>query len=153
MKKWKKVLLILFVIGLVAGAIVFYVATKKPATAADSKPIKEMLASDLINELSTNKQLTDSAYMFKNIAVKGKVKEINGTNIIIEAGESAFVNCSFDSTAFEEIKSTIKSGAEVNVKGIYYGCSGFDPKSDDDLDLIPVEKDANLRTCGINSPK
>jgi hypothetical protein len=153
MKKWKKVTLIFLAIGLIAGAIVFYVATKKPKTAADSKPIKEMLATDLINELSNNQHATDSAYMFKNIAVKGKVKEINGTNIIIEAGESAFVNCSFDSTAFEVIKNTIKSGAEVNIKGIYYGCSGFDPKSDDDLDLMPIQKEAKLKTCGINSPK
>ena len=147
----KTILITIFIAALFTGAVVFYVATKKPPTAADSKPVKEMLATDLINDLSNNQHATDSAYMYKNIAVKGKVKEIDGTNIILEAGESSFVNCSFDSADFASVKRSLHPGEQANIKGIYNGCSGFESKNDDEFDLLPAEKIANLKTCAINT--
>jgi len=148
----KTILFTVLIAALVTGAVVFYVATKKPPTAADSKPIKKISATALINELSNNNLFVDSTYMFKNICVSGKIKEISGTNLIIDAGEFALVNCSFDSTSFESIKNTINLGEEATVKGIYFGCSGFDAKAADDLDLIPIEKEAKLRTCALINP-
>jgi hypothetical protein len=152
MKKWKRNLLIIFVIGLIASLYVFYIATKKPASGVESKPLVTMKASELISSLDSNPVLINKKYMFKNIAISGKIKEINvkGSNVIIDAGNMAIVNCSFDSLAFVKSIPFLKMGEEVNVKGIYYGCDGFEEKTADDLELLPSEKTAMLRTCGIN---
>ena len=151
MKKWKKNLLILFVIGLIIAICVIFYATKKPPTAADSKPVKEMNASELFNALDSNFHATDSIFNNQNIAVKGVIKEIDTANkhIFIEAGEAKLVNCSFDSTEFSNIKSNIKLGGQINVKGIYSGCEGYD-NADEGMDLIPSEKIAQLKTCTSN---
>lgn len=151
MKKWKKILLALFVIGLGTAIVVFYVVTKKPPTAADSKPVKEMTAIELFNALDSNFKMTDSIFNNQNIAVKGIIKEFDTSNkhIFIEAGEAKLVNCSFDSTEFSKIKTSIKLGSNINVKGIYSGCEGYN--TDDGMDLIPSDKIAQLKTCSQNN--
>lgn len=151
MKKWKKILLTLFVIGLATAIVVFYIITKKPPTAADSKPVKEITATELFNSLDSNFRLSDSMFNNKNIAVKGIVKEIDSINkhIFIEAGEAKLINCSFDSLEFTKIKSSIKLGGGVNIKGIYTGCDGYD-NGDDGMDLIPSDKIVLLKTCSTN---
>ncbi len=151
MKKWKKILLSLFVIGLVSAIVVFYVITKKPLTAADSKPVKIFSATELFNALDSNFHATDSIFNNQNIAVKGVVKEIDITNnhIFIEAGEAKLINCSFDSTEFDKIKSSIKLGGMVDIKGIYSGAEGYN-NADDGMDLIPSDKIAQLKTCSVN---
>ena len=151
MKKWKKILLTLFVIGLATAIVVFYIVTKKPPTAADSKPFKELTATELFNSLDSNFHLSDSIFNNQNIAVKGIVKEIDSVNkhIFIEAGEAKLINCSFDSAEFAKIKSNITLGGGVNIKGIYTGCDGYD-NADDGMDLIPSDKIAQLKTCSNN---
>lgn len=152
MKKWKKILLTLFVVGLATAIVVLYIATKKPPTAADSKPVKEMTAAELFNALDSNFKVTDSIFNNKNIAVKGIIKEFDSANkhIFIEAGEAKLVNCSFDSTEFSKIKTSIKLGGNINVKGIYTGCEGYN-NADDGMDLIPSDKIAQLKTCSQNN--
>ncbi len=152
MKKWKKILLTLFVIGLVTTIVVFYIITKKPPTAADSAPVKEMTATELFSALDSNFRFSDSIFNNQNIAVKGIVKEIDSTNkhIFIEAGEAKLINCSFDSLEFVKIKTSIKLGGDVNIKGIYTGCDGYD-NADDGMDLIPSDKIAQLKTCSQNN--
>jgi hypothetical protein len=151
MKKWKKILLTLFVVGLASAIVVFYIVTKKPPTAADSKPVKEMTAIELFNSLDSSFHFSDSIFNNQNIAVNGIVKEIDSVNkhIFIEAGEAKLINCSFDSLAFTEIKSSIKVGGGVNIKGIYTGCDGYD-NGDDGMDLIPTDKIVLLKTCSVN---
>ena len=151
MKKWKKILLYLFIIGIVIGGIVFYKVTKRPATAADSEPVKEMIATELINELNNHRQLLDSIYKDNNIAVKGKIIDIKETTIFLDGGPSATVNCSFDSTTFANCKSTFKIGAEANIKGIYSGSDGFDVVVNPDDMLADVAgKNVMLKTCAPN---
>ena len=152
MKKWKKILLILFVIGLATAIVVFYIVTKKPPTAADSEPVKEMTATELFNALDSNFRFSDSIFNNQNIAVKGIIKEIDSTNkhIFIEGGEAKLINCSFDSLEFVNIKKSIKLGGSVNIKGIYAGCDGYD-NADDGMDLIPSDKIAQLKTCSQNN--
>ncbi len=151
MKKWKKILLYLFIIGIVIGGIVFYKVTKRPATAADSEPVKEMVATELINELINHRQLIDSIYKDNNIAVKGKIIDIKDATIFIEGGPSATINCSFDSTTFACCKSTFKIGGEANIKGIYSGSDGFDVVVNPDDMLADVAgKNVMLKTCAPN---
>lgn len=154
MKKWKKVLLILFVAGLITGGYVFYIATKKPPTALDSKPVKEMVGSVLIKELDSAFKQVDSFYINKNIGVSGKINEIDSTSmhVFIDAGESSLINCSFDSTEFAKIISELKVGNEIKIKGIYSGCDGCEKSiSEDGMDLLSNEKIVQLKTCSINN--
>ena len=150
MKNWKKILLFLVVIGLIVGGIIFYKVTKRPPTAADSKPVKEMAATELFNSLDSNFHLTDSIYNNKNIGVSGIIKEIDtaSKHIFIEGGEAKIINCSFDSTEFSKINN-IKIGNKINLKGIYSGCEGYGI-ANDGMDLIPSDKIAQLKTCSIN---
>ena len=151
MKKWKKILLTLFVIGIVTAGIILYIAFKKPLTAADTKPVKEFSSEQLIGEIEKDRKLADSVYMFKNIGVSGKIKEISGSSIILDAGEGASINCSFDSATFAKSSAEFKAGATVKIKGIYYASDGFDVVADpDDLLASITEKNAKLRTCAIN---
>ena len=152
MKKWKKILLYLFILGLILGVLVFYKVTKRPETAADSKPVKELTATALYNELSSNNKLTDSIYKDKNIAVKGKIVEIKETTVFIEAGPAATINCSFDSATFEGCKSAYSIGAEADIKGIYSGSDGFGVAVDPDDMLAEVAgKNVVLKTCAPNN--
>jgi hypothetical protein len=149
MKKWKKILLILIALGAILGTIIFYVATKKPPTSEDSKPVAVFKSVELISKLESDSTVSKE-YMFKNIAVEGTIKEIKEQDhsVIIDAGESSFINCSFDSTAFAKCRSNFSLGKAVSIKGIYYA---FDKTADDGMGLIPVEKNAFLRTCFINN--
>ncbi len=148
MKKWKKVLLTLFVIGLVTAGVVLYIATKKPPTSEDSKPVASFKSSELIGKLESDSAISKK-YMFQNIAVEGVIKEIKSGDhsVIIDAGESSFINCSFDSAAFIKCQSNFLVGKPTSIKGIYYA---FDKTEDDGMGLIPVEKNAYLRTCFTN---
>lgn len=150
MKNWKRNLLIIFIIGLVAAGYVFYIATKKPPTGVEGKPVDTMKASELISIIDSNSVIANKKYMYKNIAISGKIKDIKSHNVFIDAGNRAIINCSFDSLAFVNSIPFLKIGEEINVKGIYYGCDGFEEKTADDIELLPTEKTAMLRTCGIN---
>ena len=154
MKKWKKGLLVLFLVGLVTGGYVFYIVTKKPPTAADSKPIKEMKATSLFMELDSNFKKVDSCYINQNIAVSGTIKEIDtvSKHVFIDAGTSCSINCSFDSTEFSKLKATLKVGNAINIKGIYSGCDGCDKSAaDDGMDMLSTDKIAQLKTCTLNN--
>lgn len=139
-------------IGLLAGVIVFYIVTKRPDTAADSKPIKEFTAVELFTELNQHHLFTDSVYRDKNIAVKGKVIDIKETTVFIDAGPSATINCSFDSSTYHNNKDLFIIGSTVNIKGIYSGSAGFDVVSDPDDMLSEVAgKNVLLKTCAIHA--
>ncbi len=154
MKKWKKIILVVFVLGLITAGVVLYIAFKKPPTAADTKPVKEMVASAWISEFEKDAKLSDSVYNAKNIGVSGKIKQINDADyaLIIEAGSSSEIICTFDSLAFATSKSNFKEGAEANIKGIYCGNEGFDaaPAEEDDLLADVSGKSIKLKTCAIN---
>lgn len=154
MKKWKKGLLVLFLVGLVTGGYVFYIVTKKPPTAADSKPIKEMKATSLFMELDSNFKKVDSCYINQNIAVSGTIKEIDtvSKHVFIDGGTSCSINCSFDSTEFSKLKASLKVGNAINIKGIYSGCDGCDKSAaDDGMDMLSTDKIAQLKTCTLNN--
>ena len=92
MKKWKKIILVVFVLGLITAGVVLYIAFKKPPTAADSKPVKEFRSEQLIAEIQKDKKKADSVFMFKNIGVSGKIRDLSGTSLILDAGEGASIN-------------------------------------------------------------
>lgn len=146
----KKILLYIFIVIFLIAIVVFYFATKKPQT-GDSPAFKEINADSLIIELTTNYKQTDSIYSNKNLAIKGKIKEINtaGFHVFINAGGNATIDCSFDSLTFQKAKNNFQVNSTANIKGIYSGCNGCDPKTDDGMDMLN-EIIVQLKTCTLN---
>jgi hypothetical protein len=130
---------------------IYWFAKRPPQTAADSKPVKEMSAMELVEALNKDYKGTDSLYNEKNIAVEGKIIEIKETTVFLDAGELSTINCSFDSTTFETNKYAFKIGELVNIKGIYSGSEGFGVVADSDDMLADITgKNIILKTCAIN---
>lgn len=155
MKKWKKIILALVVIGVIAAGVILYIAFKKPLTAEDTKPVKEMLATAWILEFEKNTKESDSVYNAKNIGVNGKIKQVNEADyaLIIEAGTSADITCTFDSSTFAKSKDQFKEGMETSIKGIYCGNEGFESaETSGEVDLLAemTGKSIKLKTCAIN---
>ena len=150
MFSWKKILLYIFIVIFLIAIVVFYIATKKPKT-GDSNAFKEMNPESLVIELTTNYKRTDSIYSNKNLAIKGKIKEINttGFHVFINAGENATIDCSFDSITFQKVKNTFQIDSISNIKGIYSGCNGCETKTDDGMDMLN-EIIVQLKTCALN---
>jgi uncharacterized FlgJ-related protein len=150
MKRRNKIILSIFIVLLTVVSVILYVATKKPKSGADSNAVVEMNATDFYNKLNTDYKKIDSLYLNKNIAISGKIKDINQAHVFIEGSNDFLINCSFDSTNFEKINTKVKVGDIVSIKGIYSGCNGFDTGNIEGLDMLSGEKTAELKTCGIN---
>ena len=142
-----------FVAATVLIALAVYPFAKRPPqTAADSKPVKEMSALELMETLNKDYKSTDSLFNEKNIAVEGKIIEVKETTVFLDAGERSTINCSFDSTTFEAHKKLFTIGNTVNIKGIYSGSDGFDAPSDsDDLLADVTGKNVILKTCALHN--
>ena len=153
MKKWKKIAWSIFAIGVVSAAVILYFATKKPATAEDSEPVAKFSTTEFIEKLNANQATVSATYMDKNIAVSGNVIEVNKDqcSLVLDAGNNAIITCTFDSIVFAKHAATFEKGKPTSIKGIYFGCDGFE-KSDstDMMDLLPQQKSAMLKTCSVN---
>lgn len=151
MKKSTKIILSILGLGINTACIIFYLATRKPATSEDSAPIATYESTQLIQELDTDSTVAKKI-MEKNIAVNGMVKEVKTMDhsVILDAGEAAYIICSFDSIAFETCKPSFKEGQKTSIKGIFYN---YSKTEDDGMGLIPAEKNANLKTCFIHTNK
>jgi hypothetical protein len=153
MKKWKKILLSLFFVGIASAGIILYLATKKPATAEDSKPIAEFSAVNFISKLDSSHQIISARYMDKNISIEGNIKEVNAAqySLVFDGGADAIITCTFDSAIFSKNSNQFIVGKSTKVKGIYFGCDGFEKTESDDLmDLLPQQKTAMLKTCAVH---
>jgi hypothetical protein len=156
MKPWQKLTIIGIAIAGLAGTLLFYYATKKTATAADSQPIVSYTAPSFISAFEKNTDSLHTAYMLKNVGVEGTIKSIDnkGLSIILDGTNEAEIICTFDSIPFSDIPSTIQPGNSLSLKGIYYGHNGFDAAPADPNDLLAAiqTKSIKLRTCAINKP-
>ena len=126
MKKWKKILLSLFVIGLVVGGIAFwYVDTKKPADIRKMEANFEITSTKLVADFNANEDSANKKYMDKVIAVSGKISDItvdsSKATVILESGDPmAAVTCSFYDDEASKVKQ-LQKGASVTIKG---NCTG-----------------------------
>ncbi len=123
---------------------------KEAPTAADSKPIKSFKADELIAEFDINHRQADSLYKDKNIAVEGRLKQITDGAVLLEAGASANISCTFDSASFAQYKSKFIEGGIINIKGIYFSNDGFDENISEDDMFADLGKVIKLKTCAIN---
>lgn len=131
MKKIFKVLLILFVIGLVCGTGVYlYVFHKPHRNLANEKPAFELKAADLLNQYSTKEDSCNKAYGDKALQVSGKIADIAKKGEIIQTivleNSTTGISCSFDSAYSAESSKLIskyKIGEDITLKG---KCDGYD---------------------------
>lgn len=134
MKKNKKTLMLLVLIGVVAlsvGTYAYYEYNRKAINVADANIDFTLSSKDLIQQLTNKPQLFDSIYHSKILEVIGAVKNIdtdeNGfhTVVIGDSASSSSIRCSLDSvqdTKFKEL-GQLKI---ITVKGIYTGFNADD---------------------------
>jgi tRNA_anti-like len=131
MKKFLKVILILFIIGLIFGfGVYMYVFHKPHRNLANEKPAFTLTASELLKQFSAREDSAYKVYGDKALQVSGKIADItkkgNDITFVLEDQNSG-VSCSFDSAYCVVNKAIIdglKSGDEVKLKG---KCDGYDP--------------------------
>lgn len=165
MKKIVKYVLTVLVIGTVVVISSYWLApektlkaffsvvnlfTSKPAAAEESEPKATYKSSQLLELLSTDSSFANKI-KDQNIAVEGTIKEVKATDhtITMECGESAFINFSFDSLAFEKSKASLLPGTQAAIKGIYVGYD-FPAAADDGMSLLPPEKNIFLKLCFVH---
>ena len=120
MKTWKKVLLALFVLGLIGGGCVYYyikVVCNRPLDIA-SKAAVSVTSDEFLNSCKTNKAHWDSTYLEKAVEVSGTVKEVttDTTLSIVGTDSTAVINC-----LLQKPFQGIKAGDKTTVKGICFG--------------------------------
>lgn len=132
MKTWLKVLIILFVAGLIAAFLGYKFIYNKPhADISKAKAEFEFAANDLWSKYTSDTKLSDSLYTGKVIQVDGNVSRIEDADstmyvVFVMEADSMFgdrsIRCELDPVQVKE-KPEIKNGDAVKLKGL---CSGYD---------------------------
>ena len=120
MKTWKKVLIVLVVIGAIAGCSLLYyikVVCNRPIDMA-SKSAVSVTADEFLNTCKTNKAHWDSSYLEKAVQVSGIIKEVSTDTTISLVGSdsTAVINC-----LLQNPSKGLKVGDKTSVKGMCFG--------------------------------
>jgi tRNA_anti-like len=130
MKRRKKILIILGIVLLLAGAAAWYIYkeyNRVHEDTADLKPDYSISATDLIKEFENNEKNSNEKYWNKVIEVNGMVKDVKPDDrgfYSVVLGDTSFmssVRCSMDSIHNKEA-AFIQKGKAAVMKGI---CTGF----------------------------
>ncbi len=123
MKNWKKILIALLFIGLVAAGYGIYLYNKKPADVRKESATFELTATALLEEFNRDETAANTKYLDKVIAVKGTIADIKidtatgQATVILDSGDPmAAVTCSFYDEELDAVKK-LAIGAEVIIKG------------------------------------
>jgi len=131
MKKIFKVILILFIIGLICGIGVYlYVFHKPHRNLANEKPAYELNAADLLSQYGAKEDSCNKLYGDKALQVSGKIADISKKGELVQTivleDPTTGISCSFDSAYCAENLKQI-SGFKVGDKIILKGkCDGYD---------------------------
>ena len=124
MKKFLKVILILFIIGLVCGFGVYMYVFHKPHRNLANEADYVLKADILLKQFTANEDSTFKVYDNKALEVNGKIADISKKGVsdftfILEDVNSG-VSCSFDSIYISNNLKSLKDykvGDEVSIKG------------------------------------
>lgn len=134
MKKWFKILLALFVTGVIAAILVYVFVYNKPHPDYEKlKPDYSLKAQELYNSYKTNKTGADKIYIGKVVEISGNLSklEVNDTLVVavfvFEQGMfgDAGIRCSFLRN-FNERAKALQAGADVKIKGYLTGYNDSD---------------------------
>jgi tRNA_anti-like len=134
MKKNKKTLMLLVLIGVVALAVGTYAYNeynRKAINVAEANTDFTLSSNQLVQQFANKSQYYDSIYHSRIIEVTGAVKEIDTdekgfhTIVIGDSASSATIRCSLDSLQNTKIKGygQLKT---ITIKGIYTGFNADD---------------------------
>lgn len=130
MKKFLKIALILFIIGMVAAIGTWIYVFHKPArNIAKEKPAYVMEAQQLFSDFQKDESASYTKYGNKVIELSGKVVNVtigSNTASVTLLDEMEGINCSFDSLTVAKTGdelSKIAVGNEIKLKG---QCDGYD---------------------------
>ena len=125
MKNWKKTILILFVIGLLAAVVVVLYVYLKPHRDVTKEKGVQLSAQKLFDAFKANEATANTLYLDKAIELNGEVADIStnqdGKTIVnFKTNDPFFViNCTFKINPGE-----LKTGQTITFKGI---CTGYIP--------------------------
>ncbi len=136
MKKWLKIILILFAIGIIAAGLVYKFYINKAHPDYEKLPADfKMKAEVIYNEYVKDKKASDSIYNGKVVEISGNVAKIESVDTLVvvtfvfkqgDFGDEG-IRCTMLPKYNEETKK-IATGTEVKIKGF---CSGYN-----DTDVI-----------------
>jgi hypothetical protein len=125
MKKWKKIILILVIAGIVgAGSVILYVYLKPHRDVAKEKGI-ELTAQKLYDAFKADEAAANKQYLDKAIELTGEVGAVNTNqsgNVTVDFKTSdpmVVINCTF-----KENPGKLTPGQTITFKGI---CTGYIP--------------------------
>jgi len=132
MKLWKKILLVLVILGFISGGAVYFLFIYGPKHGFDilkRDPSKErgiaVSSDELLGSFKANKAHWDSTFLDKTVEITGTVKETktdSTTTVTISGTDStATINC-----LCQKVDNTLKAGDKATVKGICRGGNSDD---------------------------
>jgi hypothetical protein len=125
MKNWKKTVLVLFVIGIVAASVVVLYVYLKPHRDVTQEKGVQLSAQKLFDAFRTNEADANAKYLDKAIELNGEVADVTNnqdgkTVVNFKTNDPLFViNCTFKTNPGE-----LKPGQTITFKGI---CTGYIP--------------------------
>ena len=131
MKTWLKVILVLFVLGVAAAALIWIFYINKPKTDFEKKKADFSLsANDLYSYYKTNKAKADSLYIGKVLEISGTLNKVEKADsqviavFIFEQGDfgDQGIRCTM-LPKFSLEMSNAKTGIDIRIKG---HCTGYD---------------------------
>lgn len=126
MKRWKKMLISLLLLVLVAAGYGFYLYYKKPPDVRKLDAQFTLNAADLVNEFNHDENAANKKYVDKIIAVKGSISDIQvdtsgQATVFLESGDPmSAVTCSFYQGEANTVKQ-LQKGMQATIKG---NCTG-----------------------------
>lgn len=131
--KLKKIILILFVLGLIGAFVAYKMYNKPHVNVAETSSDITLKATKIVDDFSTDENTANQKYLDKIIKVTGTISSIEteNENIIIGLAGNDFGNvmCYFSKENKTKLNN-LKEGTKISVKGI---CTGFL------LDVVLVE--------------
>ena len=125
MKNWKKILLVMLLIGLVTGGIMVYRIFTKPHRDVTTEKAVSISAQAIFDAFKTDEAAANKLYLDKAIQLSGEVLDVNtnqeGKTVVnFKTNDPLFViNCTFKTNP-----GALKAGDTINFKGI---CTGYIP--------------------------
>jgi uncharacterized protein YpmB len=118
---WIRVIGILFIIGVIAAVIVYYLVMQKVPSTKDLKTNFTVSAADLIAEFDKDETAATTKYNGKIVSVKGNVVGVEATDstcavTIGSADNLGNVRCDFSKEFIAEGKA-LKENDAVTIKG------------------------------------
>jgi flagellar basal body-associated protein FliL len=125
MKKWIKILLVIGIIGLLAGGGLAYWIFNKPHRDVTQEKAVQLTAQKLFDAFKVNEDAANKLYLDKAIELSGEVAEVitnQEGNVVVnfKTNDPLFViNCTFKTNP-----GVLKPGQNITFKGI---CTGYIP--------------------------